>query len=395
MTVSRVKLGEKEIVLIGTAHISKASVDLVQKTIENEKPDVIGVELDEMRLKQLLGGTKWENTNVLTLIQEGQSGLVLLNLFLANMQRQLGDQVGVKPGEEMMIGVRLAQEKKTPVLLLDRNIQTTMKRAMHAVSLWHKIKLLGSLVVGLFEKPSQLNPEQVEKLKENDMITHLMHQLSQQYPTLKRTLVDERDAYIAHGLISTPAKKIVAVLGAGHVQGVLHYLHSAAKKEKNADDKPMPGMDELTHMPKPANWGKIIEYGIPLVFLGVMAYIFIEKGVQGSIHFLFFWIMGHGVLAALGSLLAGAHWTTAIGVFLTAWIAALHPLIAAGWIAAALEVKRQAPNMKDFTSLNQLSSLTDFTKNRVTQLLLITALANVGSMLATVLVIPYLVQVLG
>ncbi|MEK6821423.1 MAG: TraB domain-containing protein, partial [archaeon] len=126
MTIFKTRIGEKEIILIGTAHISKASMVLVEKTIEEENPDVIGVELDELRLQQLIHGQKWENTNVLQLIQSGQAGLVLLNLFLSNMQKQLGEKVGVKPGDEMRVAVDKAKEKKKPLLLMDRSLQITM-----------------------------------------------------------------------------------------------------------------------------------------------------------------------------------------------------------------------------------------------------------------------------
>ncbi|MBM3282135.1 MAG: TraB/GumN family protein [Candidatus Diapherotrites archaeon] len=391
MSLFRSKLGEKEIILVGTAHISKTSVELVQKTITEEKPDIVGVELDEIRLQKLMNGEKWENTNVLKLIESGQSGLVLLNLFLSNMQKRLGENVGVKPGDEMKIAVEYAQQTKTPLLLMDRSLQITMKRALSNVSLWEKLKLGGSLVMGLFGDAEQkLDEKKIEEMKQSDLVTKLMEDLSKEYPKLKKTLVDERDAYIAHALIQTPGKKIVGVVGAGHVKGILEHLekHRTGKK-----DEIIP-LNELNIVPTKKK-NKWMEWGIPIVFVAIFIWLFLQGGVESSLHFFAFWFIGHGILAALGALAGGAHWTTVLGVFLTAWFAALHPLIAAGWIAAAMEAKRDAPAMKDFTSLDKLNSLGSFRKNRVTQILLITVLTNLGSMLATILVIPYLVSVLA
>ncbi len=386
MSIFRIKLGEKEIILIGTAHISKASVELVQKTIHEEKPSIIGVELDELRLQKLMHGEKWENTNILQLIQSGQSGLILLNLFLANMQKRLGENVGVKPGEEMKVAVELAQASKTPLLLMDRSLQITMKRALANVSLWEKLKLGMSLMMGLFGgSEEKLDEKKIEEMKESDLVTKLMEDLSKEYPKLKQTLVDERDAYIAHALIQASGKKIVAVLGAGHVKGVLEHLHAHAEKKP-----PIIPFEELQRMPN-AKPNRLLEWGIPIVFVGILAYLLWQEGLALSLQFIGFWVIGHGILAGIGALIGGAHWTTVLGVFATAWLAALHPLIAAGWIAAAMELKRQSPSMKDFSSLSELRSLGDFTKNRVTKILVITVLTNVGSMIATFAVIPYLI----
>ncbi|MDP2666152.1 MAG: TraB/GumN family protein [Candidatus Diapherotrites archaeon] len=383
------RIGEKDIILLGTAHISRASVDQVQQLILDETPDVVGVELDDLRLRQLVSGQKWENTNILHLVQRGESGLVLLNLFLANLQKQLGEQVGVKPGEEMLVAVRIAQEKKIPILLMDRSVQITMKRALKVLSLWEKMKLGGSLAMGLFMGGEGLDAQKIEELKEDDLLNKLMHQLSKEYPKLKRTLVDERDMHIAHALIHAPGKKIVGIVGAGHVEGIL--LHLRAHQEKK--EWPIP-IEELNRVPEDRP-NLLLTWGIPILFLGILMYLLLQEGFTSSFQFIAFWVIGHGILAGLGALIAGGHWQTVLGVVATAWLAALHPLIAAGWIAAALETKRHSPTVKDFTQLNTLNSIGDFQKNRVTKILLITVLTNIGSMLATFAVIPYLIGVLG
>ncbi len=404
MTIKKIQFQGKEIVLVGTAHISRASIDLVEKTIAEEKPNIIAVELDEMRLRQLVEGQHYENMNISELIQKGQAGLVLLNLFLANMQKRLGENVGVKPGEEMLVAVKAAQQNKIPILLADRDLKITFQRALASLSIIEKLKLVGSIFSGMFQESTPFDAEQIEKMKEQDMITHLLEELSKNYPKLKQTLVDERDIYLAHKIMLSPGKKTVAVVGAGHLKGIEKHIlgHSTpeknetnTKKEKEtiastaAAPAKIPSIHELEQLPKPGIWKPLIEWGFPLVFLGGMVYFFFTKGAELSIEFAIAWIVAHGILASIGALIAGAHWKTIGWVALTAWFAALHPLIAAGWVAAAMELKRLPPTMKEFTQLSELKSVGDFRKNRVTQILLITVLTNLGSMAAGFIIIPY------
>ncbi len=417
MAIKRIPFQGKEIILVGTAHISRASVELVEKTIAEEKPNIIAVELDESRLRQLIEGQQYEKMNMGELIQKGQAGLLLLNLFLANMQKRLGENVGVKPGEEMLIAVKAAQLSKTPILLADRDLKITFQRALASISLFEKLKLGGSIFAGFFEEQKPFDAAQIEKMKDQDLISHLLEELSKQYPKLKHTLVDERDAYLAHKIMLSPGKKTVAVVGAGHLQGIeahiraheqkLQPIKAEKKKTKkknssipNAEQEEhhnamqpapiLPSIAELEQLPKPKPWGKIIEWGIPLLFLGALVYFFLTKGAELSIEFVIAWIVAHGILAALGALLGGARLRTVGWISLTAWFAALHPLIASGWIAAAAELKAQSPSMKDFTGLSELKTIGDFRRNRVTQILLITVLTNIGSMLAGFIIIPYL-----
>ena len=197
-------------------------------------------------------------------------------------------------------------------------------------------------IIKCLEQIAKLDEKKIEELKQSDLVTKLMEDLSREYPKLKKTLVDERDAYIAHALIQTPGKKIVGVVGAGHVKGILAHLE---KYRAGKNDEIIP-LNELNIVPT-AKKNKWIEWGIPIVFAAVFIWLFLQGGIESSLNFFIFWVVGHGILAGAGAILGGAHWTTAIGVFLTAWLAALHPLIAAGWVAAALEAKRDAPNMKD------------------------------------------------
>ncbi|MBI4043333.1 MAG: TraB/GumN family protein [Candidatus Diapherotrites archaeon] len=384
MTVHRVLMGEKEILLIGTAHVSQASIELVKNTITLEKPDIVGVELDEQRYAQLLQGTKWNELNVRQVIQTGQTYLLLLNILLANMQRRVGEQVGVKPGEEMLEAVRAAQEHKTAVALLDRNIGITFKRAMKKIGFIEKLRLAGALLEGFTAKENlPITPEKVEELKEEDTLNALLKEMGQKMPGLKEVLVDERDSYIAEKIKSMQGKKVLAVLGAGHVEGVKRKLHEHAN------------LKALETIPSGTPWGKIIQHATPLIFIVLIAGLFFTKGLDVSLNLLGFWFLAHGIFSALGAGLARSHPITIIVAFLASPFTALHPAIAAGWVAAYVEYRFNTPKVKDFSNLSQLNTYKDFSNNSVTHLLLVTAYTNIGSTIATLIAVPYVIALFG
>ncbi|MEM4391053.1 MAG: TraB family protein [Candidatus Diapherotrites archaeon] len=207
MPIEKIKFEEKEIILVGTAHISKKSVEEVRETIEKENPDAIGVELDEMRLRQLLEGKKWENTNIGEIINKGQSGILLLTILLSNMQKRIGQELGIKPGEEMLEAIRAAKEKQKPIFLLDRNVNITMKRAFQNMNIIEKAKLIAAITSSLFGIGEQITKEKIEELKKTDIITEIINEMTREMPGLKKALVDERDSYIANNIAKMPGKK--------------------------------------------------------------------------------------------------------------------------------------------------------------------------------------------
>ncbi|MCX6801953.1 MAG: TraB family protein [Candidatus Diapherotrites archaeon] len=191
--VERIEFEGKEIILVGTAHISRESIALVRKTIDEEKPDAVGVELDAQRFSQLKSGRKWMELDIFQVIRSGQSYLLLLNLLLAGLQKRFGDSVGVKPGEEMMEAISAAEKSGANVVLLDRDISITMKRAIGAMGLLEKMKLLSGLFMSFFGFGEKISVEQIEGLKQKDMLTHLIEELGREMPKTKKVLVDERD----------------------------------------------------------------------------------------------------------------------------------------------------------------------------------------------------------
>lgn len=383
--VRRVSYAGKEIIIIGTAHISAESISLVRSTIEAEHPDAVGVELDAQRYAQLKSGERWGETNISHVISSGQSYLFLINLLLANLQRQLGQKVGIKPGEEMLQAARIAEERGIPVALIDRDVRVTLKRAMDVTSLGEKTRLLVSIFSGFFgSEKDMLTPEKIEELKKHDIMSELMQQLSREMPNVKRVLVDERDLYIANRILAMQGRKIVAVVGAGHLGGILQYLDAPRDTAHlNALPKKKFGMLQL------------IAYSVPLLFFALIAYALVTKGAGVSLNILAYWFLINGTLAALGVLLARGHVFSIITAFVAAPFTTLHPLLAVGWFAGAMEAKMRNPKVKDFEGLRNLNSYSDFAKNSVTRILLVAAFANLGATIGTLIALPYILAMLA
>ncbi|MDD5148061.1 MAG: TraB/GumN family protein [Candidatus ainarchaeum sp.] len=383
MAVEKIKTKEKTIVLVGTAHISRESIELVKKTIEKEKPGIVGVELDMQRFQQLKMGRHWQEMDIGRIIKEGKLYLFLINLLLSNLQRRLGDELEVAPGTEMLEAMKIAEEKKIPIALLDRDIQVTMKRAFQNTGIVEKIKLGLQLISGFFQEGEALTKEKVEELKKTDILNRLMADLGREFPSLKKTLVDERDLFIANQILDAPGKKIVAVLGLGHLEGVKKYL------DKKRDTR------ELMQVKKKKSILGVLKYLVPALFVVFIAYAFFAKGIGATLDVFFWWFLITGICSAIGSLFSRPHPLTVLTAFVAAPFTTLHPALASGWFAAGVEMKYKSPKVKDFETLGKLNSYSDWEKNRVTHLLMVAAFTNIGSTIGVVIAFPYLLALLG
>ena len=383
--IKRIKLGEKEIILVGTAHISRESITLVEETIEKESPDIIGVELDHGRLQQLLSGKKWGETNIVEIVKTGKTYLFLLNILLANLQKQLGAQVGVQPGAEMLAAIKKASEKKVPIQLLDRDVRVTLKRAFNAMKFTEKAKLGWSILAGFFGQGEKITVAKIEEMKQEDLLNKLMKELGKQMPSMKKVLVDERDEYICEMIRQSPGKKILAVVGAGHLEGIEEHLKE--KKKVN--------LAALNTTPKKKNYWKLIAYALPLIFFVFIGYAIYAKGVEATLSLLVIWIIATGGLSAIGALIARAHPLSILTAFVAAPITTLHPALAAGWFAALAEARFNPPRVMDFESLSNVGSIGGFYKNKVTHVLIVAALTNIGATIGVIIALPYIATLLA
>lgn len=369
----------KKIVLVGTMHVSPESVQEVKETIETHTPDTVGVELCERRYEILTEKKQWEEQEITKIIKEGRTYLFLANLFLSNFQKKMGEEFESEPGAEMMKAIEIAENHNIPVKLLDRDISVTLRRAWKAMGIKEKLKILYALLLSFF-----VNVEEVaEELKNMDIVTELMEELAEEAPGAKEVLIDERNQYIASKILESEGD-MVAVVGAGHLEGIKQLLHKG--------DISRQGLDE---MPSGRNWLKYVGYAVPVVFAAIIIYAFMTAGAQMTLRILWLWFLINGSLSALGTALALGHPFSVAASFLAAPFTSLNPALAAGWVAGLVEAHVRRPTVADFENLRDLTGFRDFYTNQVTRTLLVIAFANVGSTIGTLYALPYFLKILG
>lgn len=362
----RILMEDREIILIGTAHVSKKSAEEVRQVILTEKPATVCVELCQARYKTITDKDKWQNTDIFSIIKQGKAVLLLINLVLSSYQKRLARQFGIEPGQEMLQGITSAREIEATLCLADRDIQTTLMRIWRKVGLWGKIKLLFQLLFSLILS-EDITEEEMEKMKTQDMLTSILNEMSNSFPQFKSVLVDERDQYLAQKIKEAPGNKVVAVLGAAHIPGVTKELY----KEHD--------LKLLSQVPPPSKTGKVLGWSIPIVILLLIASTFSVDRTAG-LDQIISWILWNGSLAALGTLLALAHPLSILVAFIVSPISSLNPLLAAGWFAGLMEAYIRKPNVQDFENISDdIHSLRGFWRNKVTHVLLVVVLANLGS----------------
>lgn len=371
--VHTITLGDRTFVLIGTAHISQDSVNLVQQVIEQEKPDCVCIELDDKRYQALLQKKKWEALDLKTIIKNKQLSTLLIQLLMAAYQKRLGGKLGVTPGAELVMAANTAKKLQIPISLCDRDVRITLRRAWKSTSFWKKGYLLTSLLASVFDK-TEISEEKLQELKQKDVLTELMDEMGSSLPDLKRVLIDERDIYINEKIKSSPGKRIVAVVGAGHVQGM---KASFAMDNKNR-------LEEITSIPPVSRGYKIVGWLIPALIIGSLVVIGGQKGVGVAGDNLLYWIIANGVPCSIGALLALAHPITILSSFLAAPITSLTPVIGAGYVAAFVQVITCPPVVKEFQSAgDDVSSIKGWWKNRLLRVFLVFLLTGLGSSIGT------------
>jgi|TARA_Y100000310_G_scaffold300031_1_gene335382 pheromone shutdown-related protein TraB len=380
LAVEKLEHNGKEVFLVGTAHVSKKSRDEVTDIIKTEKPDVVAIELCENRYHALKNKEAWQDTQIKDVIKQGQTYLFLSSLILSNIQRKIGKELGIDPGAEMLAAIETAEKSGAKLVFLDRDVQVTLKRAFNAMPLMEKLKVVKSLFFDTLT--ADVDEAFVENLKKEDVLADAMEELARTAPSVKRILVDERDVFMAGMLQRAEGKKIVAVVGAGHVEGIKRYI-----------DKPIT-FSKLQTVPRKRKKLKIGGLVIPALLLGLLIYGFVTKGIGTTLNMLMWWFLINGTLSAVGAAAAFGHPLSMLTAFVAAPFTSVNPLLAAGWFAGYVEAKIRNPKVKDFKSLNKLDSFKAYWKNRVTRVLLVVAFANLGSIVGTFIALPVVVSLL-
>ncbi len=374
-----------DLILVGTAHISQKSVDEVKQAIESFHPDVVAVELCQRRYDSLTKKDQWENTPVTSMLKSNNAYYLLAQTFLSSIQRKLGKDHGVQPGSEMIQAMNQAKEYELDIELVDRDIAVTLKRAWKKMGFVEKFRVFWEFLksmIGFDEE--ELEDIDIDELLDQDLISTMMEEFGKIAPSVTKVLIHERDQYIAEKInrIRKQGKRVVAVVGAGHLQGIKKHVNNPSFQ---ADIK------DLEQVPKKRfSVLKVIGYLIPVLFVALIVYGFFIGGPEQSIRMFAYWFLINGAFSSLGTLIARGHPFSIITAFVAAPITSLNPAIAAGWVAGYVEAKMRTPVIRDFQELSKLESLSDFWNNRVVRLLMVVALANIGSMIGTVVAFPYI-----
>ena len=386
-------LNGKEIRLIGTAHVSKESIDEVIHAIREERPGVVCVELDEGRLASIKKPDNWERLNISKVLKEGKGFLLIANIALSGFQRRMGNELGVKPGAEMIAAVETAEELGIPYKLCDREVQTTFRRAWGSCGLWNKCKLIATLLAGTLVK-EKLSAEEVENLKQSSELDGMMTELAEYLPSVKETLIDERDRYLAAKIWEASknsgegAKGVLAIVGAGHMRGIQACLEKFAADESGGSladgNSAVTDTSDLETIPPKSFLSKSAKWIIPAIVLSFIVAGFIRADFSDFVTAMGRWVLWNGSLAALGSIIALGHPLAILVSFLGAPFTTLNPFIGVGIISGLVQATMRKPRVSDAENFSaDVASLKGIYRNRISKVLLVFFLSSLGSSIAT------------
>lgn len=368
--VAPIKIDDRDIYLVGTAHLSQESVEDVRTTIERVKPDAVCVELCQGRYQAMTQADNWAKMDIFKVVRQRKATFLLAQLIMTSFYRRLGEKLGIQPGAEMFKGIEMAKETGAELVLADRDIEITLKRVWGYLSFWNKLKLFVQVATGILVR-EEIDSDMIEALKKQDQLEAVMAEFAGKYPEIKRRLIDERDTYLAEKIRTAPGKTVVAVVGAGHVPGIRQQVYQPH------------ALDELMELPTKSIWPTVIKWGVPLVILILIAYGF-TKGTEHGFQNVTIWFLVNGALSALGAAAALAHPLTVLSAFLAAPLTSLNPLFAAGWVAGIVQALLKRPKVSDLEDLPEaIGSIRGFWTNPATRILLVVAMTNLGSIIGT------------
>ncbi len=381
--VDLLELQGRRIYLVGTAHVSETSADLVEKIIRDHQPDTVCVELCESRFEALSNPDRWKETDLYSVIRSGRAYVLMAQLALSSFQRKLAKEFRLRPGEEMHRAIAVAADLGAKLELVDRDIRTTLKRAWSGAGFGAMLKMGWSMLLSMFSQET-VTEEQIEKLKGSDELALMLEEFSGALPGVKTALIDERDQYLAAKINASAGENIVAVVGAGHVPGIKRLFGTDID------------LKSLEVLPPPNRTGRIIAWAIPIVLLCLVVAGFAFSGRETGEQMIVAWILANGISAAIGTLLALAHPVTVLAAFFAAPLTSLNPSIAAGWVCGLVEAWIRKPRVRDLEQVAEdVGSIRGIWSNRVTRVLLVVVLANLGSSVGTFIGVGWIVSLFG
>jgi len=379
--IYRLEVADKQIVLIGTAHISRDSVDTVRRVIAEETPDSVCIELDRQRYLALTDSKGWQSLDLVKAIRQGQGPFLLANLVLAGFQKRMGLQTGVKPGAELAAAAEVAKEQGAEICLIDREIRTTLLRAWRKTGFWKKLQVFSALLGGLFES-QKLDEEQLTALRQGDTLTAMLDEMGDILPSMKTVLVDERDQYMAEHLRQAPGKRLVAVVGAAHIPGIRRRL---------AEEGDPACIAELSKIPPKPTFSRVLPWIIPAVVIGLFIVGFLFGDRSRLTEAALAWMLANGLLSAAGALLALGHPLTIVTAFVAAPITSLNPTIGAGFVTGLVQAMIAGPTVRDLEEAGKdIATARGWWSNRLTRVLLVFFFSSLGSSIGTLVAFSWL-----
>ncbi len=374
--IRRTRLGDCDVVILGTAHISQASVESVEALIAQEKPDTVCVELCNSRMRSIKDPEYWKKLDIFTVFKERKMYLLLSSLILSSFQKKLGFGK-MKPGDEMRKAIEISERDNLKLIPVDREIQTTLKRAWGNVGFFSKSYLISALAASLLVK-EEVTEEKIEAMKTDDALKEIFSQLPGRFDQVKRIIIDERDEYLAEKIRRSAldgSKKLVAVVGAGHLEGIMKYIGDSRD------------LVPLELMPV-SNWrDKLSIFVLPVILVAMAALTFYTSGMQATVELVTSWFIVKSSLSALGAIIALAHPLSILLAALAAPFGNFNPIIKPGWLAALSESYLRKPLVEDFEKIAEDSEhFAGYWKNRVIRIFLVLLLPQVGSSIGTFIV---------
>lgn len=375
----RITIGEIEIVLLGTAHVSPASARAVAALIASGEFDAVAIELCHSRQRSMLDPDAIGKLDLFSVIRSGQAPMVAASLALGAYQQRLAEQYGIEPGAEMRAAIDGALDRGLPVALIDRDIGLTLRRAYKSVPWWQRMELVGGLFAGVLSK-EKIDESEIERLKEGDMLESTFSEFAERSEALYGPIIDERDRYMAANLRKLAdtgeTKRVLAVVGAGHLKGIEHYLDTAAEPPESI-------IAGLEKSPPKARWPKVVPWVIVGIILAGFVFGF-SRNTDLGWQMVFDWFLINGGLAALGGIVAMAHPVTILTAAFAAPLTSLNPTIGVGFVTAAVELYLRKPQVSDFATLRKdVTEWKGWWQNRVSRVLLVFLLTTLGSAMGT------------
>jgi pheromone shutdown-related protein TraB len=374
--INRIRRDGVEYVILGTAHVSRASMEAVETLSTRENFDAIAVELCESRARSMRDPDSFKHMDLFQVIRQGKTGMVAASLVLGSFQKRLAEQYGIEPGAEMRAAMRGADETGRPLWLIDRDVGVTLKRAWRSLGLGEKFNVLAGLLGSLFER-EDIAEEDIEKLKSGDMLEGAFSEFARSSQALYRGLISERDIYMAARLREEAAqrsdlRKVLVVIGAGHMKGLSRQL-------QEQDAPPADQIASLNGIPRGSRWPKYIGLALMLGIFAAIGFAFHRNTALGT-EALLTWVLCTGVLAALGAIIAGGHPLSVITSFIAAPLKPLRMAIPAGAVAALTEVWLRKPRVSDFETMrDDIGHWRGWWSNRVVRVFLLFTLVNIGT----------------